>query len=94
MVICLVLPNVVIMQTLQAAAAVVFRGHATNLAVVHSALLLLAILGLLTHSRMHTKSFSHNIKIEGWILCFDGLSSLSSVLGFSFQITTHSFEYF
>lgn len=71
MVICIVLPNILLLcrpcrQQLQ----LFSKGHATNLAIVRSALVLLAVFGLFTHRCMHTHTFSHNVKLEGWVLYF------------------------
>ena len=64
---------VISMQTPQAAAEVVFQTHATCLAVVHLALVLPATLCLLlTVACMLTNTFSHESKMEGWIVYFDG----------------------
>lgn len=83
---------IVIMQTLWAAAAVVFQRTCDQSGYHASALL--AVFGLFIHNCIHTKTFSHNIKIEGRVLYFDGLSSLLSVLVFSLQITLIIFEHF
>lgn len=64
MVICLVLPNILLLcrpsrQQLQ----LFSKGYATSVAIVHSALQLLAVFGLLLTVAC-TNTFSHKIEIE------------------------------